>query len=70
MKKYYVVYASKDVGRLWYTHNVSWVVCVTEDESVAKDLCKKFDYDYTIETVGEGRNTHSKVRNREPQEVI
>lgn len=67
MKKYYVVYASKDVG---YYRTAYWVVCVTEDESVAKDLCKKFDYDYETEIVGEERTTPEDVRNREPKEII
>jgi hypothetical protein len=54
MKKYYVVYASKDTG---YYQTAYWVVCITEDESIAKDLCHKFGYSYTTETVGEDRAT-------------
>jgi len=65
MKQYYVVYASKDTG---YYQTAYWVVCVTEDESIAKDLCKKFDYDYSTETVGEERTTPDDVRRREPHE--
>ena len=69
MKKYYVVYASKD-ARNYYDDTISWVVCVTEDESVAIDLCRKFDYNYSTETVGEDRATPDDVRSKEPREVI
>ena len=71
MKQYYVVYASKDLTRgYYYADTVSWVVCITEDESVAKDLCNKFDYSYSTETVGEDRTTPDDVRSVEPKEVI
>lgn len=62
--KYYVVYASKDTG---YYRTAYWVVCVTEDESVAKDLCNKFKYRYSVETVGDARSTPDYVKNREPE---
>lgn len=48
--------------------NKGWVVCVTEDEPVAKDLCSKFGYNYNVETVGEERNTPDYVESREPHE--
>ena len=70
MKQYYVVYASKDMDRGYYSETVYWVVCVTEDEDVAKDLCKKFDYGYSTETVGEAKATDIDIRSREPREVI
>lgn len=66
MKQYYVVYESKDTG---YYRTSYWVVCVTEDESVAKDLCRKFGYSYDTETVGEERSTPDYVESREPHEV-
>lgn len=62
MKQYYVVYESKDIGYYKTTH---WVVCVTESLDVAKDLCKKFGYQYTVETVGEDRSTPTYVKSRE-----
>lgn len=65
MKQYYVIYASKDIS---YYQTSYWVVCVTEDESVAKDLCDKFGYNYTTETVGAERNTRDSVESREPHE--
>lgn len=64
MKKYYVVYEGKDTG---YYQTVHWVVCITEDLDVAKDLCRKFGYSYTTETVGEGRATPDWVKSREPK---
>lgn len=71
MKKYYVVYASKDLNRGYYcADTVSWVICVTESLEVAQDLCKKFYYDYSTETVGEDRNTSDDVRSVEPKEII
>lgn len=70
MKKYYVVYASKDMDRGYYSETVYWVVCVTESLEVAQDLCKKFDYSYSTETVGEAKATDIDIRSREPMEVI
>ena len=49
MKKYYVIYQSKDIG---YYETVRSVMCVVEDEEVAKDFCKKFKVDYVEMTVG------------------
>ena len=69
MDKYYVVYATKE-ARNYYDDSVSWVVCVTESLDVAKDLCRKFDYDYSTETVGEERATPDEVRSKEPREII
>ena len=69
MKKYYVVYASKE-ARNYYDDTISWVVCVTESLEVAQDLCRKFDYSYSTETVGEDRATPDDVRSKEPREVI
>ena len=65
MKKYYVVYAGKDTG---YYETAHWVVCVTESLEVAQDLCRKFDYRYETETVGEDRVTPDYVKSREPHE--
>jgi hypothetical protein len=65
MKQYYVVYESKDTG---YYKTSYWVVCTTEDESVAEDLCRKFGYSYDTETVGEERSTPDYVKSREPHE--
>ena len=64
MKKYYVVYAGKDIG---YYKTTYWVVCITEDEDVAKDLCEKFGYRYCAETVGQKRVTPDWV-NKRPQD--
>jgi hypothetical protein len=61
-KKYYVIHTSKDIG---YYHTVYWVVCITEDEDVAKDLCKKFGYHYHTEIVGENRATPNEIKRRE-----
>ena len=62
--KYYVVYASKDTG---YYRTVHWVVCVTESLEVAQDLCNKFNYRYSVETVGDARSTPDYVQKREPE---
>lgn len=71
MKKYYVVYASKEINRgYYYADTVSWVVCVTESLEVAQDLCDKFDYSYETETVGEKRTTPDDVKSVEPKEII
>ena len=50
MKKYYVIYVSKDTG---YYKTMRYVICVVEDEDIAKDFCKKFKANYTELTVGE-----------------
>ena len=50
MKKYYVIYVSKDIG---YYETMRSVICVVEDEDIAKDFCKKFKANYTELTVGE-----------------
>ena len=50
MKKYYVIYISKDIG---YYETMRSVICAVEDEDVAKDFCKKFKANYTELTVGE-----------------
>lgn len=68
MKQYYVVYANKEVDRGYYSETIYWVVCVTESLEVAQDLCRKFDYEYSIEKVGEERSTPEDIRNREPKE--
>ena len=68
MKQYYVVYASKDMDRGYYSETVYWVVCVTESLEVAQDLCKKFDYGYSIEKVGEEKSTDIDIRSKEPKE--
>ena len=71
MKKYYVVYASKEINRgHYYNDTLSWVVCVTESLEVAQDLCDKFNYRYETETVGEARTTPEDVRGIEPKEII
>lgn len=50
MKKYYVIYKSKDVG--WYqTEHI--VICVVLDEEVAKDFCRRFTASYVEMVVGE-----------------
>ena len=64
MKEYYVVYEGKDTG---YYKTAYWVVCITEDIDVAKDLCSKFGYSYTTETVGKKRSTPNYVESREPE---
>lgn len=58
-EKYYVVYTGKDIG---YYRTTYWVVCITENEEVAKDLCKKFNYRYTEEVVGTPRKTPYDVK--------
>ncbi len=63
-KQYYVIYEGRDVG--WYK-TVYWVICVTENLEVAKDLCDKFGYSYSVETVGSERNTPAWVQSREPK---
>ena len=50
MKKYYVIYQSKDTG--YYT-TIRYVMCVVEDEEIAKDFCNKFKLNYVEMTVGE-----------------
>ena len=50
MKKYYVIYQSKDTG--WYQTEYQ-VMCVVEDEEIAKDFCNKFKVNYIEMTVGE-----------------
>lgn len=71
MKKYYVVYADKYVGnKVLDLNKFSWVICVTESLEVAKDLCRKFNYSYSTETVGEERTTPDDVRNIEPRELV
>ena len=50
MKKYYVIYKSKDVG--WYQTEET-VMCVVLDEDVAKDFCKRFKTYYVEMVVGE-----------------
>ena len=50
MKKYYVIYVSKDIG---YYETMRSVICVVEDEEIAKDFCNKFKANYTELTVGE-----------------
>lgn len=65
MKKYYVVYTGKDIG---YYKTTYWVVCITEDEEVAKDLCQKFNYSYEVETVGKDRSTPDWVKSEEEHE--
>ena len=55
MKKYYVIYVSKDTG---YYETMRYVICVVEDEDVAKDFCKKFKANYTELTVGENDAPH------------
>lgn len=59
MKKYYVIYKSKDVG--WYQteHNV---LCVVTDEEVAKDFCKRFKTDYVEMVVGEDGLPFNKLK--------
>jgi hypothetical protein len=61
-KQYYVIYDGKDTGFYKTTY---WVVCITEDEEVAKDFCKKFGYSYKTETVGEERATPYWVKSYE-----
>jgi hypothetical protein len=61
-KQYYVIYDGKDIG---YYKTTYWVICITEDEEVAKDLCQKFGYRYTTETVGEERVTPNFVKSYE-----
>lgn len=61
-KKYYVIYVGKDVG--WY-ETVYFVVCIVENEEVAKDICKKFNYHYKEEIVGEERSTPHYVKSKE-----
>lgn len=55
MKKYYVIYQSKDIG---YYETVRSVVCVIEDEEIAKDFCNKFKLNYIETTVGENDVPH------------
>ena len=55
MKKYYVIYKSKDIG---YYETIRYVICAVEDEDVAKDFCKKFKAYYTELTVGEDDAPH------------
>ena len=50
MKKYYVIYQSKDTG---YYQTIRYVMCVVEDEEIAKDFCNKFKVNYVEMTVGE-----------------
>ena len=55
MKKYYVIYNSKDIG--WYETERT-VMCVVEDEDIAKDFCNKFKVNYVELTVGENDAPH------------
>ena len=50
MKKYYVIYKSKDTG--WY-ETERHIICVIEDEEIAKDFCNKFKANYAELTVWE-----------------
>lgn len=50
MKDYYVIYKSKDVG--WYKTE-RHIICVVENEDVAKDFCMKFGANYETLTVGD-----------------
>ena len=55
MKKYYVIYQSKDIG---YYETVRSVMYVVEDEEIAKDICNKFKLNYIETTVGENDVPH------------
>ena len=57
--KYYVIYATKDIG--WYK-TTSWVLGMTTNKNVAEDFCKKFDCNYTVEETGEERITPLRIK--------
>ena len=45
--EYYVIYRSTDVG--WYKTEIE-IVCVVENEIIAKDFCNKFRGMYYVKT--------------------